>query len=268
MTIYSKKYPQGYYVYAYIRNKTTPRGPAGSPYYIGKGKCRRAWQPHHTPRDYSYILILEENLTELGAFAIERRLIKWYGRLNIGTGILRNKTDGGEGTSGIKREPGRKHSQETRKKMSEKQKGRGFSDEAKKMMSVSSTGKKHSIETKLKMSQQRLGSKQSDDAKLKKSKALTGLKRTPEQVHNMKKAQSSRIGPRPPHTEESKQKISLSKIGKPRSEELKEKMRKPKERYTCPHCSVTVGGKSNADRWHFDNCKLNPAITCEPAINN
>ena len=93
-----------YYVYAYLRSKDSKTAKAGTPYYIGKGKGNRAWRNHHhhvkTPQNNYHIIILESNLSELGAFALERRYIKWYGRKDHKAGILVNGTDGGDGASG------------------------------------------------------------------------------------------------------------------------------------------------------------------------
>lgn len=89
-----------FYVYTYLRED-------GTPYYVGKGSGDRAykkWNKKDTkpPKDQTRIVIVEDNLDEQSAFDLEIKLIAQYGRKDLGTGILYNKTDGGEGSSGHK----------------------------------------------------------------------------------------------------------------------------------------------------------------------
>jgi hypothetical protein len=92
-----------YYVYAYFRANESLAADAGTPYYIGKGTGKRAFRKHSstpTPKDKKNIVFLEQNLSEDEAHMLEIELIAKYGRKDLGTGILHNRTSGGEGFSG------------------------------------------------------------------------------------------------------------------------------------------------------------------------
>jgi hypothetical protein len=52
------------------------------------------------PKDKSRIIFLKQNLTEEEAFRHEIYMIAVFGRKDLGTGILHNRTDGGDGSSG------------------------------------------------------------------------------------------------------------------------------------------------------------------------
>lgn len=116
-----------YYIYAYLRSN-------GTPYYIGKGSGDRAWSRRRNinrPTDDNRIIILEKNLSEIGAFALERRLIKWWGRKIDGSGILANINPGGEGSQLKGKQNGmygRKHTVLTKSKQSAKRKGKTWEE--------------------------------------------------------------------------------------------------------------------------------------------
>lgn len=103
-----------FYTYAYLREDRTP-------YYIGKGEGDRAFYRRKRtikpPKDKSRIILLKQNLSEEEAFKHEKYMISIFGRKDLGTGILRNRTDGGEGVSGLI------HSEEHRRKNSEANRG-------------------------------------------------------------------------------------------------------------------------------------------------
>lgn len=100
-----------FYTYQWLRED-------GTPYYVGKGKGRRAFVRHRggnpPSKERIQIRLLPD---EQSAFVFERFLIALHGRKINDTGILRNLTVGGEGVTG------HKFSKESIQKLSDSHKG-------------------------------------------------------------------------------------------------------------------------------------------------
>lgn len=144
-----------YYVYAYLRSVNSANGAKYSPYYIGKGSGSRILsnqgRPVNKPRNKSLIVYIQEGLTEQEAFALESYCIDLYGRLDLGTGCLRNKSNGGEGASGVIK------SEATRQKISRAHKGKVITAETRKKISKAGKGRKLSLAIREKMSERQKG---------------------------------------------------------------------------------------------------------------
>ena len=239
-----------YYTYAYLREDRTP-------YYIGKGKDDRIYSTNKRikpPKDKSRIIFLKQNLTEQEAFKHEIYMIAVFGRKDLGTGILQNLTDGGEGGSG------RVLSEETRRKLSDANRGKNhpnygkttsletkakmsaskknMSDETRKKMSEVKKGenhpfygKTHSPETKRKMSDAKKNP--SEETRRKISDAKKGKTLSEETRRKMSEAHKGKT-----HSEQSKRKVGEANKGKTQSEETKRKR------------SVNIKGR----KWWNDGC--------------
>jgi hypothetical protein len=174
-----------FYVYAYLRSEDSEHGKKGSPYYIGKGSGNRIKRNQgravSPPKDKSMVVYVQEGLTEQQAFNLERYCIALYGRIDSGTGCLRNRTDGGEGTSGTV------VSIDTRRKLSKKRQkdknpnfGKATPEDVRKKMSEAKRGENHPnwgkvrpAETCRKISKALTGRVHSAESNLKRSLAMT-----------------------------------------------------------------------------------------------
>ena len=179
----SNRIEMHYYTYAYLREDKTP-------YYIGKGKGDRIYSKQKyikPPKDKSRIIYLKQNLTEEEAFRHEIYMIDVFGRKDLGTGILQNLTDGGEGSSGAVRSDeyrrklsntnkGRNVSEKTRKKISESTKGKSRSEEHRKNIGKANKNKIVSEETRKKISEAGTGRPCSEETRRKHRENMKGRK--------------------------------------------------------------------------------------------
>jgi len=116
------------YVYRHIRLDKN------EPFYIGigsdehyyrstaKAHRNKIWKGIVSRTEYK-VQIISDNITFEESKEKEKEFISLYGRINLGTGILCNLTDGGDGIIG------QVFTQEHRQKISESNKGRKLSDE-------------------------------------------------------------------------------------------------------------------------------------------
>lgn len=183
-----------YYVYVYIDPLTN------DPIYVGKGKGHRAkW--HASQRASTsvkshlinrikkirrlgaepIIVFLIQNVDEEFAHLVEQEAISKFGRRDLGLGPLLNRTDGGEGSSGISEAnravkiqtckllfTGKPKSPEHRKKISDAVKQQDLTAQVAAMQQAN-TGKKRPPEVVEKARQALIGKTRSDETKSKQS---------------------------------------------------------------------------------------------------
>jgi len=175
-----------HYVYAHRRSTD------GTPFYIGKGKDRRAWSTSGRNRHWRHIVakhgfevaIVRSGLFEPCALTLERITIAANRHLG-----LANYVDGGGGTSGWK-----------------------HSDDAKRRIAAHNKGRKITPAMRAALNSYNSGKKLTDEHKAKLSAAKTGKSRKPHTAETRAKIAASHIGIRP--TAETLRKMSQAKIGK------------------------------------------------------
>lgn len=246
----------GCYIYAYLRSSASEYGETGTTYYIGKGKHRRGFYARafdkrhniHIPKDKSDVVILADSLSDNDARQAEMLLIFLHGRIDRGTGCLRNLTDGGEGCEG------RIVTQKFRDRMSEVHKGKTgapWTEERRIAASIRMSGENnpfygqtHSEESLEKMSKSHKGWKPSPEIIAKTTAARMS---SPIWEESVRKSALSRVG----HivSEETRRKISESQKGKVISEEAKEKMRAAKLGRTQSKEHRASVSKAVAESW-------------------
>jgi len=191
------------------------------------------------PEDLDNIEVLAQELDRYQANDMEIRLIRWYGRKDLGTGILQNRTNGGEGLCGP--------SEETKAKIgagnakAHKGRKRGPRDEEiVKRIAESNTGKKRSPEQveRIREGQYKRGPSplkgrpsplkgRPHSNKGRKHGPMSEERKAKIGAANSKAHKGKKRGPR---SEETKAKLRAALLGKPHTEERKANLRSGHQR--------------------------------------
>jgi hypothetical protein len=166
------------YIYKHIRKDTN------EVFYIGIGSdsaYKRAysnrgrndhWKKLTNKVGYA-VEIIEDDIDWETACMNEIKLILEYGRTDLGTGCLVNKTDGGDGH--------KNPSLETRLKISKGNKGKIISEEAKEAIRKSNKNREYKLSSEHleKLTNSKIGKKYTEEHKLNISLSKLGKKRKP-----------------------------------------------------------------------------------------
>ena len=96
------------------------------------------------------------------------------------------------------------------------------------------------------------GKKRSEEVKKQISKTLTGSRHS---IETREKMSLSKIGKKNSMFGKKHKKEAIDKMKKPKSEEHKQKLRKPKPKYKCNFCNKLIGGYGNLKQ-HVRKCRL------------
>ena len=221
-----------FYVYEHIRRDT------GAVFYVGKGHggrhCSKQYRNQYWHNvvnkagGFDHRVIFTDSSEDL-IFLVEMEKIDQLRKLGV---KLVNLTDGGEGRSGLK------HSDYTKKLLSEKRKGKSHKHTPESIEKIrrANTGVVFSEERKQKIGQKAIGRKMPAHVKEALKERMKSFKQSEETKEHLRQVNIGRK-----HKPETLLKMSAWQVDRPK--------------LICPHCN-RASSSGNAKRWHFDNCKL------------
>jgi hypothetical protein len=221
-----------FYVYEHIRRDT------GAVFYVGKGRGNRHCSNRNRNQYWHNVVnkaggfdsrfVIKDESEE---FILLAEIEKINQLRTLGVTLV-NLTDGGEGITGLK------HSEKSKRLMSQKLKGKSHKHkpEAIEKIRQANTGVVFSDERKAKIRKKALGRKMPSHVRQILDEKMKSFRQSEKTKEHLRQVNIGRT-----HTPETLLKMNAWQIGRPK--------------LICPHCNA-ASSSGNAKRWHFDNCKF------------